>query len=266
MGLGPSLSSADATEAIEDELLECLTLPVYGIPECVDALKPRCGGPACVSAIDSRVAARVEAERVCVAESRTSACSSLPDKGVRRKCVQDCHLARDRQLRNEAERSQAVCERRFVEAKGRGKFACSISGADRSIGKAELAAEFKLAMHGKDESALDAVLQRSEHAFAAELEAQCSKACRKRGPTLLRAAADQARAASLLEAYDLCMVKADASEEARQLDAREGGRYCAFIERADGRCRRAQRCEWIEAHSALRCHYVNAAIALCKRE
>jgi hypothetical protein len=61
------------------------------------------------------------------------------------------------------------------------------------------------------------------------------------------------------------MVRADASDEARGFNARMGDSYCVFLKQADRKCRRAKRCAWIEAHSALRCSYRSAAVETCER-
>jgi hypothetical protein len=271
-----TLWSPTGTAEVDSDLAECLELEVYLVADCAERLKARCSQEplakapeaqrACLLEIDQQVSARVRAQETCVAESRTSACAALGEPGASRKCTQDCNMARDRRLRDAAAQAQRDCEQRFVEARGRGKFACSIAGADGSIDKKQLAAEFKRIMRERDELAMDALLQKSEHVFAADLEKQCTQACKKRGPELMEAARAEAQSDTLIADYDLCMVKADSSDAARKLDASQTEVYCAYLGRADTRCRRASKCNWLESLTEVRCRYASAAAEGCRRD
>jgi hypothetical protein len=269
--------SQPGSAEVELELAECLALELYLVSDCAQRLKASCSQgalakaspeaqSACVLEIDQQVAARVEAQEICITQSKTSACSALSEPGASRKCTQDCHAARDRRLRDAAEQAQRECEAHFVAAQGSGKFACTIAGADRSIDKKRLATDFTRAMREHDELAMDALLQKSERLFAADLEKQCTQACRKRGPQLIESARAEAQAKTLIASYDLCMVKADGSEAARKLDASRSGVYCGYLSKADAKCRRASRCDWLETLTDVRCRYASAAVASCRRD
>ena len=51
------------------------------------------------------------------------------------------------------------------------------------------------------------------------------------------------------------MVSADSTMEARKLAAYEETLYCAYITKADTRCREASKCDWVEGFSTLVCTY-----------
>ena len=83
-------------------------------------------------------------------------------------------------------------------------------------------------------------------------------------PQLLEAARAEAQAEALIANYDLCMVKADASEAARKLDANHTEVYCAYLSQADAKCRRASKCDRLETLTDFRCRYASAAVESCR--
>jgi hypothetical protein len=110
------------------------------------------------------------------------------------------------------------------------------------------------AVKAHDGVALDALVVRLDAIVANTLQTECTKACVDAGPNALAA---RKQGPALVTAFKRCMVSADSTREARKLNAYETDLYCKYMSDANGRCRAASKCDWLEASSALECVYAS---------
>jgi hypothetical protein len=222
----------------------------------------KAGAEACRADIEARVAARLDAERDCTSLGNASACVALPDLKLRQKCLSACLDAREKQAHAAVENEQAACELRFIEAKGRGKFACTLpDAAGAPVDASQVEAQVKAALQSKDGAALDEAMRTSAVQLAQVLQAACTKRCNERAPHVATA---EKQAPGLVTGYKRCMVAADSTREARKLDAYEADLYCDYIRKADAKCRAASRCDWLEDYSVLECTYLSPGVEHCQ--
>ena len=215
---------------------------------------------ACRAGVRGQVDAFLDAETSCIDFGKISDCARLPVE-VFQTCVTRCISTRELKRDETVEQEQSSCESRFVEKGGHGNFACSIPGALSEVDAAKTQSEFNGAMQAHDGPALDATLKRADGSFLAKSQQTCTKACNERGPNLL---AVRKQGPELVNAYKRCMMTADSTREARKLDAYEADLYCGYVQRADAKCRTADRCDWVEQYSNMVCNYASQGADRCR--
>jgi hypothetical protein len=217
----------------------------------------------CANAARARVAARVNAGRSCIQSGEVSICVMLPDQKVASACYSQCIDARETAMHTAADREQDACESRYIEAQGRGKATCTLPGAMEGIDldAATFNARMKAAILARDLDAIDALIKQSDGQFLWDLQTDCTKACNDRASKLL---AIQKQGPAFVAAYKRCMVAADSTLEARKLAVNDTDLYCDYLQKADTRCRAANRCEWIEQLSDMRCTYASPDVGRCQ--
>lgn len=217
----------------------------------------------CTAQIQAQVQIRNTALETCSATGKYSACLGLSAKGLRDWCVSRCVRKRDATAKAAAQAAQDHCEARFVQSQGRGRFACTIAHADGSPAPADNSAaerNIEAMFKSGDPALMDKAAQRSDTLFANQLQAQCTQQCNERGPELLDVAR---KGPGLVRAYKRCMVAADSTRKARKLQAYETSLYCEHLARANARCRRKHRCDWVEEYSTLQCAYDSPGVSQC---
>jgi|CZKU01.1.fsa_nt_gi hypothetical protein len=159
-----------------------------------------------------------------------------PPSGVtdeqREHCVSTCKDVIDEGLERRFTNALKECVDRFVQANGRGTVACDV-GVSPSP---DIAAEM----------------------LSARTD-QCSKTCAAESPKALAEANERVRAETaapaLVLAYKRCMVVADSTALARKYQAYDSDLYADLLSRANAVCRGRNRCDWLEAYSAMACTY-----------
>lgn len=147
--------------------------------------------------------------------------------------VSDCEVACGRwvEARSTALVEVALkgCLSSYVEAKGKGTFACSVESPKAAT------------------SVLSTRLQ------------ECSKSCNDQGPEAIVTARESEKAEkegpALALAYRRCMVAADSTAVARKYQAYDRALYEDLISKAVTACRKTSKCDWVERYSKNACDY-----------
>ena len=265
-------TAAVRAEPAPADLADCLALNEEGeIRACADKYVAKACQPpvrahdplTCTNAVRARVAARVNADRSCMQSGELSICAMLPDERVAKACYSRCINARETGMQATAEREQGACEASYVEAGGRGRFTCILAGAIPGIDldDAKFEARMKVATQARDLAGIDELAKQSDGQFLWNLQTDCTKACNERAPKALAA---QKQGSALVTAYKRCMIAADSTLETLKLAVYERDLYCDNLQKADARCRAANRCDWIEQFSDMRCLYTSPGADRCQ--
>lgn len=218
---------------------------------------------ACQDAIESRVSDFLTAEQTCVVTGSVSPCVALPNETDEKACFLRCTTVHEAAMNQSDEDEREACIGRYINANGKGRFACSLAGVplkaenDAAV-EAELKTALPAALKARDGATLDALVKRSDAQFLSILQTECTKRCLERAPNVL---AVQKHGPSFVTAYKRCMVAADSTLEARKLNAYETDLYCDYITKANERCRASNKCDLVESNSDLECTYATPGTA-----
>lgn len=240
--------------------------------------------PSVASAVTTHVVAKVEpvydpgakarsadARRSCVDQAKLSACLPLlpptasatsdaewaPFAECFVGCIRDHEETNKTALKEETE----ACVGRYMQSARPTAITCSFPQAGALFDRKVAAEELKRAAQNRDGAALDAFQRKSDADYFARVQPDCTKQCRSEGSERVEVAT---KGSELVTSYKRCMVAADSTHEARKLAVYETDLYCGLILKANERCRAANKCDLVEAHSALQCTYASPGVGRCQ--
>ena len=195
---------------------------------------------------------RTELVEACGKLHRPSLCfPANTDAPTGNACFVQCVKWVDNDGESVAKSAQDECEAKYIEADGKGHFACGLSPATaRREDQKKLKASFNEAIRTLNLQALDAVFTRVLTLDTLNRDRDCTAACNERGRSRVRAPKE---APALVRAFKVCMLRTDSTPEARKFEAYDHDLYAELMTKTTERCRAASKCDWLEEFSDLEC-------------